>query len=1142
MKNDPIRITVCAVSAPAIRQLADFQKEYAGERRSRALSWHIFHAVRPLWSEKEKAELTEAVRTADAAVIDLMGAPEELCDVVAAALKDCGGQRIVIGNNCRDLTRLGRFSMGMMSGMGGKGKKNGGKDSAEDRQAEGGGEAKPKKSAAHVMRLIRRMSLVLGTVVPAGMPADMKNLFRLIDYWQQAEPEDIRSFMYLLLRNYFGEKELPKPKPCTMRYGIYLKDPKTGSVTDSPQRYAATVGFSKEKPTVALFQYGHRYPNDFSPVADMLRAELAKSCNILDVAFTQNEDSDLDTLEKILSDKAYPLRAIVNLLSFRLGAGPMGGDAERAVRILEKAGVPYFKPFCMTRTSLESWREGDPVNPGEFLIDILLPELDGGILTVPAGVVAATEQTSELLPVEERIRSLAARIGAYLSLQGKANGAKKIALICYNNPPGEGNLFGGAFLDTAETLSVLLRVLKEAGYDSAEASADSIRESFLKDGAVNAPVWSDTDKPLAMKRLGDEEYPIYGKTYGSILIALQPLRAEHMDETTVHDKNLPPTMKYQAFYRWLEEDFHADAVVHVGTHGTLEFLPGREAALSGDCWPDRLIGSTPHFYLYYMGNPSEAMIARRRTHAALIGYQPPKFRESGLYGGFAELKALIDEYRESLNSAPEKCAELLERIETAAGDLGLPGGGKAGRAADLDAMEGELLRFEESMIPDGLHVFGQADCGECREIEGLLAALEGRYIPCGKAGDIMKNDDLFPSGRNLVQFDPRAVPTVTAFDRGARAAKLLLERYHDERGVWPKTTAVILWGLETSRSQGETVGQIMEYLGIRLKETFTSFDDRFEIVPAEELEHPRVDVVVQICGFFRDMFPNLTQNFNVMLRKLDELNEPDEVSSFAANTRVFREQLTAAGMERSRAAELARSRIFGPAPGEYATALTDIVRTGKWTEEKTLGDIFTGDLSYVYSEHFQGVSGKELLTKQYEQVEMISQLRSMADYELTDLDHYYEFYGGLARAVENVRGEPSALYVADTAGAEVRAEGLASSLQRGIGTRLLNPAWIDGMMRHGYHGVQQINRRFENVLGFSAATGEVGSETFSRMEACYVGDRRRQEQLRSANRYAYISMLERLMEANHRGYWDATDEELAEVRQAYLKTEGEAEG
>lgn len=1125
-----MKITVVAVSAPALSELARFRREYADCYGADALRMVLFHAAEagPGTVCPDK-RITEAVETADAVIVDLMGAPEAYQAAVGAALANCAGHRIVIGNGCREYIRLGAFSMETM-------KKKPAKKPEEVKE-----KAAPKKNAAKMMHTMRRMALMMGSVAPFGMMKDMKNVFRLIDYWQQAGREDMDSFMHLLLREYFGCRELPAPRPCSMRYGICLKDPVSGWCTDSVRAFRKKSRWRKGQKTVALLFYGHSYPNDFLPAARALYQRLSERFNVLPVAFSQNEDKDLQKLENYLCGQADPVAGVVNLMPFRLGAGPMGGDADGAVEILKKLNVPYFKPFCLTRMTGEEWEEGRAVNPGEFLISILLPELDGGIHTCPVGIAERTDcgdglTVTRIEPIEERVEALCVRLERFLDLRDKPAGEKKLALICYNYPPGEDNLFGGAFLDTFASVSRILGALRDAGYRTEALSPEELRERFCADGMCNQPRWSDPARTEVSWTFQGEDCPIRGIFLGNVFVGLQPARSEEDSESeSYHDRNREPDREYQAFYRWIEEGFSADAMVHVGTHGTLEFLPGRDSGMSGDCWPDRLLGTVPHFYYYYMGNPSEAMVAKRRSHGVLIGYRPPEFTESGLTKEHRELKEMIGEYRESLQSAPEKCADILKQMELLARASGLSG---EISTRTLDELEERLYEYETSLIPGGLHIIGE-DSPE--ELSGLLRALRGEYLPVGTAGDVFRYPDLLPGGQNLVQFDPRLVPTRTAYERGAEAARQTLERYHQEHGTYPDSTAVILWGLETSRTQGETIGQILCYLGVRMKKFEGSFDSRLEIIPTEELERPRVDVVIHICGFFRDMFPNLLENLNEILRRLALLPETDEESGFARNTRRNYRLLLEQGVSEREAKELSASRIFGPKEGEYGTRLTETVRKGAWEDAGELGGSFAEDLSYVYSATKQGAAAENLLSMNYDHVQMISQVRSQAEYELTDLDHYYEFYGGLARAVENVRGEKAAMYVADTAGEKIRTRDLKEALEKGIYTRLLNPAWIEGMMKHDYHGVQQIARRFENIMGFAATTDRVESRVFSDLEKCYVENEELFARMQKSNRWACVKMLERLMEAYNRGYWEASEEELSRVRHAYLETEGEIE-
>lgn len=1163
-----MKVTVVAVSAPALEQLADFRQEFPqafGAGRLELKLFYVASAGTALLLQGE--EIVQEIASADIAVIDIMGASEAMQDLVRRGLERCPGQRVVIGNACRELNRLGAFSMERMQNM---------KKTAPAAQQDA--PPAPKKNAGKMMHTMRRMALMMGSIAPFGMMKDMKNLFLLIDYWQQAGREDIFSFMYLLLRNYGGMRELPREKPCSLRYGIYLKDPATKACTGSLKTYWKKTGFDAGKPLVALLFYGHSYPNDFLPVVRAVAAELSGFANLLPIAFSQNEDKDLEKLEAYLTQNPRPVDAVINFMPFRLGAGPMGGDADAAVALLEKLQAPYFKPFCLTKVERAEWEAETGVNAGEFLISIMLPELDGGIGTFPVGILARAGYRAEagleitrIEPIPERVEMLARRVRRYLALRQKPNGEKRVAIVCYNYPPGEDNLFGGAFLDTFASVEVLLRALRQAGYHLGDnlPDAESLKALFTA-GAGNAPRWAEPAPARQSFVLDGRRYPVRGIVCGNVFLGLQPCRGADA-EAAYHDQNLAPPQEYQAFYRWIAQDFAADAVLHLGTHGTLEFLPGKDTGMMGSCWPDRLVADLPHFYYYYMGNPSEAMTAKRRSHAALVSYQPPAFRESGLYGAYQTLKETIAEYRESLRLAPERSGDLLQAASRQAQDLSLADGPLT--AAALDDLDALLYEYETALIPDGLHVLGQgyteqeaqryagqaaallgqqADAAarqelarramDNREVAGILRALDGGYLPVAPGGDVLKNPGQFPAGRNLVQFDPRLVPTRTAFERGAEIARQTIQKYQAQHGHAPQSTAVILWGLETSKTQGETVGQVLSYLGIRMRGFEGSFDTRFEIIPTAELAHPRVDVVIHICGFFRDMYPNLVENFNELFKKLDALGESDEVSAFAKNTRQLRAALLAQGYPEAEAAELARSRIFGPKAGEYGTTLAEQVRRGSWSQEGELAAAFTDSLSYVYGSTKKGAAVQGLLDLNYRQVELVCQVRNNVEYELVDLDHYYEFYGGLAKAVDQARGGGTALYVADTTGAGVRTMDAAASLEKGIRTRLLNPAWIDGMLRHDYHGVQQIAKRFENVVGLAATTGRIESRTFSDLERCYVQDAGLRARMQKSNRFAYLNLLDRLAEARNRGYWQATEAELEALQSAYLETESEAEG
>ena len=670
-------------------------------------------------------------------------------------------------------------------------------------------------------------------------------------------------------------------------------------------------------------------------------------------------------------------------------------------------------------------------------------------------------------------------------------------------------------------------------------------------------------------------------------------------------------------YRYLHDKFGADAVIHVGTHGTLEFLKGKECGMSGTCYPDMLLYDTPHFYLYYCGNPAEATIAKRRSHAALVGYQPPVFIQSGLYGEYAELAKMLDDYHHQLAFSKSAADEVKQNIAALAEKLSLP--------TDMEELESELYRLNSSLIPKGLHIFGQAYSDEeaqcyVRELlkkphddtpslcdiaaeelgidlvgaeekggeplrkinalaeeyldkyfagesvpeklsrtieygqkkyaevmqnaenEQLLNALSGGYIPAKAAGDIYRSPEVLPSGYNLYQFDQRFVPTLTAYQRGARAAENTIKTYFDKYGHYPNSTAVILWGLETSRSQGETIGQIMAYLGARLAKGNSAWNPKYELIPIEELGRPRIDVTINICGFFRDLFPNIIDNLDDLLHLVNEADETDGQNYMKANSKKLYAYLTDRGYDHDEAERLSVTRIFGPREGEYGTGITSIIETKAWEKEEQIGSRFLTSLHYAYNRKERGGDMGDLYEQNLKSVEIVSQVRDNNEYEITDLDHYYEFFGGLAKSVEMVRGQKAVMLITDTTGAVPVTETAEKAVAKGIRTRVLNPKWIDGMLAHKYHGAQKIADRFENVMGLAATTGAVEQWIYNDLCAKYAQDKEMRRRMAENNPYAYMDILEQMEEYSRRGYWNADKEQLEAIRQAYLETENRIEG
>ncbi|MDH6671015.1 cobaltochelatase CobN [Paenibacillus sp. LBL] len=1116
-----------------------------------------------------------------------------------------------------------------------------------------------------------------GSPVSQGEPGisnDLRHYRTLLEYWRNAGDRNLHHMLGYIVTHYGKEASWPSVEPPFVLESLSIYDPYKKQTYESLETYQTMTNIQQELPTVAVLFMGHSYPLHTGDIIGEIIQEIRKFAHVLPIAMTSLVHVDSKKLRNFLmfgGTRGGKVNLIVNFIPFRLGAGPTGGRSEEILALLREVEAPMFHPFFLTRREKEEWensRQG--LSPSEFLVQMMLPELDGSIEMLPVAALSARDydeemqlHIKELQLIEDRAQRLVSRVQRYLELQTKPLAKKRIAIVGYNYPPGEGHLFQASFLDTFESISRILNAMKQHGYLTETYSGTELRERFIHEGIVNSGIWTDERGSASLLRYDSDHYvqnnevfakrredyvhqwgeapgdvmttesgafQIPGLMSGNLFIGVQPSRGIHENpEAVYHDKGLLPHHQYLAFYQYIRDEFKADAILHVGTHGTLEFLEGKESGMSGDCLPDALIQDLPHVYAYYVGNPSEAMIAKRRTHATLIGYQSPPFTASGLYGEYAKLEALLHHYRAEEQLNPARVAEAWKLLQEQAASLFL-------EAEGPEEIEKELYRIGRSFIPDGLHILGEGydheqaarhmnmilchDRGshaslqrlyaaslswdyddllesqnidrlqhldKCvedavlfytrsgeipepphlpeelqsnweetwnhgltayrstqadAELSHLLKALDGKYIPVSLAGDCIRNPEVLPSGNNLVQFDPRAIPSRTAVISGLQIAENTLKLYHDAHQKYPETTALVMWGLETSRTQGETLGQILAYLGVRVKERERSMHREFEIIPAQELARPRLNVVVHICGFFRDMFPDLLVELHQLFKAVSELDEPAEQNIFKQRSQQLYEQLRKAGAEHDEAWDLACARIFGPAEGEYGTSVAKLVETKQWEDESHLGEAFIHSLKHVYSSNYRGREMYELYKANLAAVDIVSQIRSNHEHEIIDLDHYYEFFGGLAKSVEISKGETVDIFISDTTREHVLTEELQYSVQRGVRTRMLNPKWIEGMLKHDYHGAQKVADRMENLLGLAATTNQVDSWIFSAVHQEYVADEHRSKQMKDNNRWAYHGMLETLLESHQRNYWNASEEELEMLRNRYLEIEGDLEG
>ncbi len=1068
----------------------------------------------------------------------------------------------------------------------------------------------------------------LGGILPIGALGHARNWVRVVRYWTAGGATNIENLLRLVLREYGGGRG-PRPGPPVERPVHRVESALDQKAFASVEAYIKAHPVDSALPTIALLYYGGLHHEAAVVGAEAIERRLAGRANVLPIA-TDGVRS-LEAVERFLCAAGSPrIDALVNLMWFRLNGGPLGGDPEATQQVLQQLDVPYVVPVTLYGRELRTWSESaQGLSPVETYATVVLPELDGATGPVPVFAVERSLvgglQVTQAVALEDRVARMCGRLLRWIELRRTPRFERRLAFIAYDYPPGPASAGNASYLDVSRSLSDILARLSREGYDVGDGSADPLGE-LLARGMENANQegeWRGERLPIEQYRRAWNEMPaacrrevegafgpppggilvdeqgvrLPGRWFGKVFVGLQPARTQRChDPRPTHDRAMPPHHQYLAFYSYLRQQ-GVHAVVHVGTHGTVEFLPGKELGLGADCFPDFMQADTPQLYVYTLANPSESTLARRRWQASLVSHHTPDLIPAGLHGEYQQILDQLERSRDPAVGEAHRAAIAAEALARAEG-LGLS-------VDDVDALEDELRDLQHAAIPDGLHVFGKGKDGRSLrryliqlarrpiagaaleelastsdssnaleewidafirggalpealrrrldrsvaddlertlqglaadfitegEMEGLLRGLDGRFLPPGLMGDPLRSPAVYPTGRNGCSFDPTRIPHADAIERGASLGRALVERGTREAGASPRTVGLILWGFETARSGGETIGQLLYLVGARLRDA-PGWLPSFEPIPLAELDRPRVDVHLMMCGFFRDMFPTLVRDLDRLLRGIAALDEPAESNPLRANTEALCEEV---------GAELAGARIFGPRPGEYGTGMPDHVDQSAWGEGADLGRVFADAMGHAYGANMHGATAPAAFNALLERTQVVAQIIDGEEYKIGDLDHYYEFLGGATRAVTNARGEAPRCLVGDSARARPRIEEAGEELRRCSTTRLLNPRWIDGMLAHQRHGGRQIEDRVTNLLGLGGTIG-VPSFLFDQVFERFIADAELFQRLRENNPHAAAGIARRLGEANRRQLWHATDEQLQLLKERYRALEAELEG
>ena len=909
---------------------------------------------------------------------------------------------------------------------------------------------------------------------------------------------------------------------------------------------------------VIVFYRSHLLAGDFAPIQALAAALYERGLGVASVYVSSlKEPAAAEFVRNLLRERRPAV--VLNATGFsarRQDGSPLDAADAPVLQLIQAVG------------GIDAWQAGfSGLSQTDLAMQVVLPELDGRLLTAAISFKSADQPDAALefgrsfnRPDPAGIALAADRAAGWARLAHTPARDRRVAVVLSDYPGAGGQVAHAVGLDSFASVSAILGLLQKAGYSTgpcADISAlicDGPMTAFLdlsdyiglfeklpllaRDRVIAA--WGE---PRDDPAVSDGHFTLRHHRVGSVLVTVQPDRGNRLDRrASYHDAGLPPRHGYIAFYLWLREVEAVHAVVHLGTHGTLEWLPGKAVALSDACFPTALIRGLPVIYPFIVNNPGEAAAAKRRLGAVTIGHLTPPLAAAGPHGAAAELEKLIDEYAAADGLDRRRGALLRNEILDRAGELGLlaESGVRQDTPDDeaLARLDAYLCDVKDLQIRDGLHIFATPprqrdallaalqlacptvppaalsdDLDACAEAEatGLLAALDGRLVSPGPAGAPTRGRaDVLPTGRNLFAIDPRAVPTRSAMVLAGKSAADLLRRHRQDHGDWLRTVVIDLWGSATMRTGGEDLALALVLIGARpLWDDGSNRVSGIEILPIALLDRPRVDVTLRISGLFRDAFPGQIALFDSAIRAVAAREEAADWNGLAAAAR---------GLEGS-ALRQATTRIYGAAPGDYGSFVADVIGRGAWESRAELGAAYLTGSSNAYGSGLEGDADEAGFAARVAGAEAFVHQQDHAETDLLESTEYAAHEGGFSAAAELLGGSP-ALYHTDTSRPHApRTRLLSEEVVRVVRGRTANPAWIAGMTRHGYRGASEIARALDALHAFAATLPDRFDPQFDLMFDATLGDPEVDGFLRHANAAARAAMAIQFQDAMNRGLW-----------------------
>ena len=1142
------------------------------------------------------------------------------------------------------LTRLGQFDMSKPA--------SGPMALLKKLRGGGGKDKKPTTGGAAQMKMLRRLPQLLRFI--PGTAQDVRSYFITLQYWLGGSDDNVLNMVrHLIDRGADGPRKSLRgsvkvqPPIDYPEVGVY--HPRmAGKFSEEASALPTPTGMAVKGTVGILLLRSYLLSGNAGHYDGVIAALESKGLRVIP-AFAAGLDSRpaIDTF--FMKNGQVCVDAVVSLSGFSLVGGPAYNDAKAAEEVLAKLDVPYVAAHPVEFQTLDQWGGSDRgLLPVESTIMVAIPELDGSTSPMvfggrpgAAGVTctgchhACTfgESTSaqDMHSCPERAIMLAARVSKMVALKRSERKDRNVAIVLFNFPPNAGNIGTAAFLAVFESLWHTLIAMKAQGYQvDMPDSLDDLRDGLLHgnaaqygaDANVHALISADdhVKRERWLKEIEAQWGPapgtqlsngssifVLGKKFGNVLVSVQPSFGYEGDPMRLlFEKGLAPTHAFSAFYRYLREDFKAHAVLHFGTHGALEFMPGKQSGMSGTCWPDRLIDDLPNLYLYASNNPSEGAIAKRRSGATLISYLTPPITQAGLYKGLNELKSSIERWRTLEQSNSERVA-LAAVIQGQAVVLDLvpaePAWDLATMGAQLDKevmrLSEELLELEYTLVPYGLHVAGRAPSA-AQQVDMLQAMAEANHgmqveraaveaLVEGHSPELALSAAGLPRNHSSLEVLRALVEPQAHLAVDTEVSAIL--RALDAKYIRPapggdilRTPAVLptgrnIHGFDPFRipsamavRDGKVQAQLLidrhcadgnplpESIAMVLWGSDNLKNEGAPIAQALALmgAMPRFDTYGRIAGASLipleelgrpriDVIMTLSGIFrDLMPLQIKLLAEAAFLAASAdepPEMNWIRKHALSYQQEHGCTLETASLRVYGNAEGAYGSNVNNLIESSRWQDESELAETYKRRKGFAYGRTGRAVQQTALMQTALADVELTYQNLDSLELGVTTVDNYFDTLGGITQAVKVAKGgKTPPVYIGDQTKGNAAVRSLKEQVSIETRTRMLNPKWYEGMLEHGYEGVRQIEAHVTNTMGWSATTGQVQPWVYKQLSETFMLDPAMRDRLAKLNPTASARVANRLIEASERNYWQPDAETLQALRQASEELEDRLEG